>query len=267
MLQVPVCSAELECPLSACHIACLFPTVCLCASVFQKTLFAGCTNLTRVDIRKGIEAAGENELVQTRAPAASPGPGVSGSKWLGSAAFWGFPLALMFSVAFNLGAFLIGIGKKKKKQACMTWHYPSRRAGVSPFFLALNRGFHRSRLSPLLVLSQTPFHLFFQSKGTHTHDASGNGDERLGPRKQKWTFLWQKPDLGSHFFPPFASRFLILRDSDLSLGSGSCPMKWQTSKSSWRLWVAHLCSAPKRNLSSLGKLLQFQWEPHGFPEF
>lgn len=110
----------------------------------------------------------------------------------------GVPISSDFLCYFHSWSFSNWNWKKKKNQACVTWR-PSCRTGVSPFFSPLSRDLRRSRLSPLIVLSQTLSHFFFQSKGTHTHGVSGNGDERLGPRKRKWTFLWQKPDLGSHF--------------------------------------------------------------------
>lgn len=116
MLLVPVCSAELECPLSTCNIACLFSTVCLCASIFQKALFASCTNLTWVDIRKRIKAGVKMsqyrlELLQHCRRQACQDP----RDWRG---LWGccslgLPLALYFPVVFILWTFLIGTGEHR----------------------------------------------------------------------------------------------------------------------------------------------------------
>lgn len=225
MLLVPVCSAELECPLSTCNIACLFSAVCLCASIFQKALFASCTNLTWVDIRKRIKAGVKMsqyrlELLKHCRRQACQDP----SDWRG---LWGccslgFPLVLYFPIVFILWTFLIGTGE----------HRFVCRGIISPTVQRTLCRLPLVQIKPsVLVLSQAPLHSRLQSKGTHTHD------ERHASRKQKWVFPWKKPlqtqlywvpNSRSHF-PFLYSKILILGDSGLSFSSGSCLMSWNTS--------------------------------------
>lgn len=150
-----------------------------------------------------------------------------------------------------------------RTQVCVPWDHQSHCAGFSPFFSALCRSPLVQIKPSVLVLSQALLCFCLQSKETHTHHASGNGDERLGFRNRKWTLPWKKllwaqlywaPDLRSHL-SSFWSKILTLRDLGFNLGSGK--------------WVSHLGdSAQPLWLLALGEpFLQFQWEPPGSLEF